>query len=248
MVAFSLISLLLSEQSFAAQTVTVTGSGAGIQLGQDAIANDTNLGLNYWNNPYAFWKSGTLYGNGSTAIGYSANANDRSSIAIGANAQTVSGSIGYGGGIAIGPYSYSSNSGTAIGNRTTATGISSLAFGRESAAIGTVSVAIGTATAATSDGSVAVGASAQASGSRAIAIGSIGTLGWGSSRTIANGEDAIAIGSASLATSANSIALGAHTKANQINDIVIGTGAQGGQERTRMLLLLALEQRAMLMV
>ncbi len=170
----------------------------------------------------------------STAIGHRAQAS-RVSIALGDSAKAIHA------GIAIGLGAESlKNSAIALGSVAQAKGNTSFALGRQSVAEGDFSTAIGNVAYAKSESSIAMGHSASAQGYRAIAIGAADSKTAGNdgvsngasyqvnSQTLAQGEDAIALGGGAKATKADALAIGAFSESTGTKAVAIGTGSRAG--------------------
>lgn len=165
---------------------------------------------------------------------------DMGGVAIGDSARSET-SNGKGLGVAIGANSLSKGGGLAFGSSSVAIGVNSVSIGRQAAAIGAGSIAHGTVSATKGDHSLAIGHSATSLGKRSIAIGMSESHEQYSepTRTLANDENTIAIGSNANArgkssitigqntstAEENSIAIGQNTSTSKLNSIAIGNGA-----------------------
>lgn len=123
---------------------------------------------------------------------------------------------------------------TAMGNNTTASGLSSTAMGSSTIASGPTSTAMGNSTEATGDNSTSMGISTRASGYASVAMGAqTNAIGSGSTAmgyiVNASGNYSTAMGYNTRAIGAYSTAMGSFTKASGDNSISMGsyTGASG---------------------
>jgi len=132
----------------------------------------------------------------STALGYNAQADCESSVAVGTNA-TANGGIAD---IAIGHNASASGQySTAIGNGSTASGMGSAAYGASATATGVSGTAVGAGARATGDYSSAIGQGATASAEYSSAIGYTAS---------ADHQHAVAIGYGAASTRADQMMLG----------------------------------------
>jgi len=103
----------------------------------------------------------------------------------------------------------------AMGQNTTASGVSSFAIGDGTTAIGIGSAAMGQNTTASGDYSMAMGSTSVASGNYSAAMGD---------GTTASGLRSVSMGSSSIASGNNSVAMGSGVTASGLNSIAMGAG------------------------
>ena len=213
-----------------------------IAIGCNAIASEdsdsfeTGEGVHVYNrdNPYNSYPNEHITDQQyySIAVGSGAEAY-RAGTSIGAESESKKL------GIAIGVLAKSEKTaGIAIGPAALATGNTGLALGRQSVAKEDFAQAIGNVAAATGKGSLAMGHSATATGYRAIAIGSpdiegagntgyqLGTKYQEAGRSLAEGDDSIALGSGAKALKENALAIGSLSQATDEKSLALGAGAK----------------------
>ena len=169
----------------------------GVGASSGAIASGTADGI-------------PLNGGGQIAIGKNAYTSTAGSIAIGNDTKTGD----------------NNNFGLAIGGYAEATGNSAVAMGRRSQALAQNSTAIGgRITKATAGGATAIGSAAEASGVEASALGAGLGTDTSTNKTVASGNQSLAVGTGSSASNTYSTAIGGATS-SQESAIAIGRGAQ----------------------
>ena len=216
-----------------------------------SVGNSSNVS---GNNAAAFGYNNTASGAGATAVGNNNTASGSNAVAVGAiNKATSDGAVAFGNSSQA-----TGNTSTAIGNTAVASDVYAVALGRNVTASASTSIAIGqnanvTATATlgtaigmdvTADGAnaTALGRTATASNQGALAIGGYSAT---TDRTIAkgndsiamgvaantNGQSAIAIGKSSSATAEKALAYGANAQALATNSIAIGADSQANVDK-----------------
>ncbi|EHI5881768.1 hypothetical protein J9O71_004559, partial [Salmonella enterica] len=150
-------------------------------------------------------------------------------IAIGQGAQATATANGTSS-IAIGLQSFSGSGSTALGYASKASGEKSVSLGQISEATGDRAIAIGSGAHATESHSIAMGLSASSNAAESIALGNsattkgVGAIAAGNQAN-ANGLYSLAIGYKSVTNATNSLALGNNTVANGEDSLAFGREA-----------------------
>ncbi|EEJ7564454.1 hypothetical protein S965_002146 [Salmonella enterica subsp. salamae] len=150
-------------------------------------------------------------------------------IAIGQGAQATATANGTSS-IAIGLQSFSGSGSTALGYASKASGEKSVSLGQISEATGDRAIAIGSGAHATESHSIAMGLSASSNAAESIALGNsattkgVGAIAAGNQAS-ANGLYSLAIGYKSVTNATNSLALGNNTVANGEDSLAFGREA-----------------------
>ena len=191
-------------------SAVATGAGS-VAAGPNAKANGDNT-IAIGNNAQANWAggSGSDYGRGAVAIGYSAVAQTGSDVAQRVGTAIGSGAQAMGGGsVAIGDSAHAAM--TAVGDVAGSYGVSVGTLTRS----GNGSVAMGYSTLADGDRSVAMGIRANAAGANGVALGNTAS---------AANANSVALGANASATANNAVALGQGSVADRANAVSIGSG------------------------
>ena len=216
-------------------------AAATVALGNKNNANATSAVAigNYNNQNYTKGSTTTTpkqAGNYSTAVGsYNAALGDNS-VSVGAmNTSHVADTVTIGqyneaktmGGISIGKNNLTDSANGDRNDTRRNHENSQIAIGRDNEATNLDAIAIGRETKASGSGATVIGARAEASGNNAIAIGQSGE---GSSKVIASGVNAIAIGMQSQATGESAIAEGPGSRAAGKYGVALGRTTKANAE------------------
>ncbi|WP_257128459.1 ESPR-type extended signal peptide-containing protein, partial [Burkholderia sp. MSMB1459WGS] len=160
-------------------------------------------------------------GDGSVAIGASADASAQSAVALGGNASATGQNA-----TALGALASATNFNTlAAGVGAAASGNASTALGRGAATSGAYGVAVGYTANSSGTSAVAMGVGASASGNSSVAVGD------GAAASVANSA---AIGSFSVANRTNTVSVGSATLQRQITNVAAGTQANDAVNLSQM--------------